>query len=100
MRLLEELLESVLNRINRLEGKEDLSRKAYNDLKTKNDEELDGYDDLRRLKLATFNHFLTKWEYVNNEKATGEIIEFKNTFPLTLRSYFHAEIEKNKTLLD
>ena len=55
-------LEVALSRVKRLKVNEDLQKKAYNDSKKKNDEELDGYDELRNLKLATFDHFLAKWE--------------------------------------
>ena len=84
----------------RLEGKEDLIKKSYDELKKKNDEELDGYDDLRNLKVATFNHFLAKWENANEDRAKGEIVQLKNAFPVTLRGYFHDDIEKNKSALD
>ena len=75
-------------------------KKSYDDLKKKNDEELDGYEDLRNLKLATFNHFLAKWENANEDKPKGEISQLKNAFPVTLRGYFHDDIEKNTHVLD
>ena len=50
-------------------------KKSYDELKKKSDETLDGYGDLRSLKLATFNHFLTKWENANEEKTKDEISE-------------------------
>ena len=43
------------------------------------------YDDLRNLKLATFNHCLAKWENANEDKPNGEISQLKNDFPVTLR---------------
>ena len=58
-------LKSARDRITRLEGKEESQKKACEDLKNKNDEAFDGCADLQDLKLATFNHFLAKWETVN-----------------------------------
>ena len=78
-------LDAALNRVKRAWANEDLQKKGYNDLKKKNDEELDDYDDLRRLKLATFNHVLAKWENSNENKEKGEISQLKNAFPVTLR---------------
>ena len=65
----------------------------------KNDEELDGYGELRSLKLATFNHFVTKWENGNEFKQGKEITELRTSFPLALRKYFSEEIEKEKDSL-
>ena len=92
-------LKTAQDRIKRLEKKENHMKKSYDDLKKKSDEELDGYGDLRSLKLATFNHFLTKWDNANEEKAKNEISELKNALPLTLRRYFSKEIEKEKDSL-
>ena len=77
-------LEAALNRIKRLQANEDLQKKAYNGLKKKSDEKLDCYDDLRNLKLATFNHFVANWENANEDKPKGEISKLKNAFPVTL----------------
>ena len=66
-------LQSARDRITRLKGKEDLQKKAYDDRDVKkNDEMLDGYGELRSWKLATSNHFLTKWENTNEAKPKGE----------------------------
>ena len=92
----EELLEIQSARIKRLEGKEDLHKKSYDELKKKSDEKLEGYDDLRSLKQSTFNHFLTKWENANEDMEEEEISELRSDFPLTLRRYFSKEIEKEK----
>ena len=58
LRAKQEQVQSQLARITRLEGKEDLEKKRYDELKKKCDEKLEGYDDLLNLKLTTFNHFL------------------------------------------
>ena len=94
------LLQSAQDRIKRLEGQEAHMEKSYEDLKKKNDEDLDGHDDLRNLKLVTFNHFLAKWENVNEDKDPGDISQLKNAFPVTLRGYFTKEIEENKDILN
>ena len=100
LRVSEANLEAALNRVKRIKKNEDFQKKAYNELKKKNDEELDGYDDLENLKLATFNVILTKWENANENKPKGEISQLENAVPATLRSYFHADIEENKGVLD
>ena len=87
------------NHIKRLEGKEDLTRKSYDELKKKSEEKLENYDNLRALKLTTFNHFLATWEIKNQENTKDEITELKNAFPLALRKYFSEEIEENKDSL-
>ena len=87
------------NRIKRLEGKEDLIKKSYDELKKKSEDKAEDYDNLRSLKLTTFNHFLSKWENANEEKTEDEISELKNAFPLALRKYFLEEIEANKDSL-
>ena len=94
------LLQSAQDRIKRLEGQEAHMEKSYEDLKNKNDEDLDGHDDLRNLKLVTFNHFLAKWENVNEDKDPGDISQLNNAFPVTLRGYFTKEIEENKDILN
>ena len=63
-------------------------KKAHDELKKKSDEKLEGYDDLRDLKLMTFSHFLATWEINNENKEGEEISELKNAFPLAIRKYF------------
>ena len=93
-------LESALNQVKRLETTEDLQKKAYDDLKKKIDEELDGYGELQLLKLATFSHFSTKWETANEDKPNGEVTQLKNAFPITLGKHFAKEIEEHKSDMD
>ena len=74
-------------------------KKSYDELKKKSEGKVEDYDNLRSLKLTTFNHFLSKWENANEEKTNDEISELKNAFPLALRKYFSEEIEANKDSL-
>ena len=52
-KLMEELVQSHLARITRLNGKEDLMKKSYVEMKKKSDEKLEGCGDLRDFKLET-----------------------------------------------
>ena len=74
-------------------------KKSYVELKKKSEEKLEGYDDLRDLQRATFNHFLAKWEHANENKEGDDIFELKNAFPLAIRKFFPEEIKKNKDSL-
>ena len=60
---------------------------------------MEGYDDLRDLKLATFIHFLAKWENANESKEGDDISELRNAFPLAIRKFFPADINKMKDYL-
>ena len=73
-------------------------KKSYVELKKKSEEKLEGYDDLRDLQRATFNHFLAKWEHANEDKEGlgDDISDLKNAFPLAIRKFLPDEIEKNK----
>ena len=95
------MLTSAQDRIKRLEEKEGHMKKSYDDLNKRSDEDFDGCADLRDSKLATFNHFLVKWENANlNEDKEGEdITALKNGFSVTLRKYFPKEIEANRNAL-
>ena len=95
----EELVQSHLAQITRLEGKEDLMKKAYGELKKKSDKKLEGYGDLRDLKLTTFNHFMATWEIKNEDKEGEENSDLKNAFPLEIRKYLSQEIKANKDSL-
>ena len=94
-----ELVQSQATRIKRLEGKEDNMKNSYEELKKKSEEKLEGYDDLRDLQRATFNHFLAKWEHANESKEGDAISKLKNAFPLAIRKFFPEEIEKYKDSL-
>ena len=62
--------------------------KSYEELKKKNEEKLEGHDDLADLKRATFNHFLTKWENANEHNEGDDISECvssRNFFPTRSR---------------
>ena len=76
-------------------------RKSYDDLKKKSDEDFDGCAraDLRDLKLATFNHFLAKWETVNEDNEADDITALKNVVPVALRKHISKEIDANKNAL-
>ena len=75
-------------------------KKSYEELKNKSEEKSEGYGDLRDLELATFNHFLAKWENANENKEGDDISELKNSFPLAIRKYFLEDIEKDKNSLE
>ena len=92
-------LQSQCARIRRLEGKEDLQKKSYDELKKKSDEKLEGYDVLQDLQRATFNHFLAKWETVNENKQGDDITELRLTIPLAIRKFFSEEIIEYKDSL-
>ena len=100
LRASEEQVQMQAARITRLEGKEDNMEKPYEELKEKGGEKLEDYDNLRSLKRATFNHFLSKWENANEEKTKDEISELKNAFPLGLRKFFSEEIKADKDSLN
>ena len=76
-------------------------KNSYEELKKKTDEKLEGHDDLRDLKRATFNHFLAKlkWENANEHNEGDDITELKNAFPLAIRTFFSHDILENKDLL-
>ena len=99
LRAAQELVPLQAARITRLEGKEYLQKKSYEELKTKSDQKLDGHDALRDLKLTTFNHFVATWEITNLDKERDKISELKNAFPRALRKHVSKEIEKNKDAL-
>ena len=71
---------------------------SYEELKKKSEEKLEGHDDLRDLKRATFDHFLAKWENTTEENQGDDnvISDLKNAFPLGIRKFFPDEIEENK----
>ena len=96
MRAKEEQVQSQLARITRLEGKEDLENKRYDELKKKCDKKLECYGDLLNLKLTTYNHCLATWEIKNENKEGKGISELKNAFPLALRKCLSQEIKANK----
>ena len=60
---------------------------------------MEGHDDLRDLKRATFNHFLAKWENANEHNEGDDTSELKNAFPLTIRKFFPKEINEYKDSL-
>ena len=74
-------------------------KKSYEELKEKSEEKLEDYDNLRSLKRATFNHFLAKWETVNESKQGDDITELRLTIPLAIRKFFSEEIEEYKDSL-
>ena len=74
-------------------------KKSYEELEEKNEEKLEGYDDLQDLQRATFNHFLAKWEHANENKEGDEISELKNAFPLANRKFSPEEIKKENDSL-
>ena len=92
-------LQSARDRITRLEGKEASLKKAHDDLKTKIDEAVDAFADLKEMKVATFNHFWGKLETVNENKQGEDISDLKNVIPLALRNYVSKEIERGKDSL-
>jgi hypothetical protein len=89
-------LKSARDRCTRLEGKEDQMKKTYDELRYKSDELADEFAELKELKVATFNHFLAKWENVNETNQGDEITELRLTIPLSLRKYFSEDINKMK----
>ena len=95
----EDQLQSAKIRVRRLEDREDEMKNSYEAMTKKSKEKMGDYDDLADLKRATYNHFLTKWETVNENNQGNEITELKHAFPLTLRKYFFEEIEKDKSSL-
>ena len=74
-------------------------KNSYEAMTKKIKDKMGDYDDLADLKRATYNHFLTKWETVNENQQGDDITELRNSFPLTLRKYFSEEIEKDKSSL-
>ena len=74
-------------------------KKSYEKLKEKSEEKLEDYDNLRDLKRATFNHFLAKWENVNENNEGDDISELRLTIPLAIRKFFSEEIEEYKDSL-
>ena len=54
---------------------------------------------MKELKVATFNHFLSKWENVNETNQGDDITELRLAIPLSLRKYFSEEIKKMKDSL-
>ena len=95
----EDQLQSARDRVKRLENKEDDMKKPYKELKEKCEDKLEDYDNLRSLKRATFNHFLAKWETVNENKQGGDITELRLTVPFAIRKYFAEEIIEYKDSL-
>ena len=95
------LLASARDQITRLEGKEDTMKKSYDELRNKNDEFADEFADMKELKVATFNHILSKlkWENVNDANRGDAITELRLTIPLSLRKYFSEDINKMKDSL-
>ena len=75
-------------------------KNSYNDMKKKMEETMGDYDDLADLRRATYNHFLSRWETVNENKKGADITELKNAFPLALRKHFLEDIEKDKNSLE
>ena len=92
-------LQSARDRIKRLEKKEDAMNKSYEEIRNKTEEKLEGHDDLRDLKRATFNHFLAKWENANEDKEGDDISELRLTIPLAIRKCFSEEIDEYKDSL-
>ena len=93
-------LQSAKLRVGRLQDREEDTKKAYEDALKKMQEMTDDYDDMADLKRATYNHFLSKWETVNENNQEDDITELKHAFPLTLRKFFLVDIEKDKNSLD
>ena len=79
-------------------------KNSYEEKTKKSDEKLkkseEDYDNLQRLKRATYNHFLSRWENANENKEGDDISELKNPFPLAIRKYFLEDIEKDKYSLE
>ena len=92
-------LKSTKLRVGRLVNKEQDSKKTYELALEKMEDTIEDYDDLVELKRATYNHFLSKWETVNENNQGDDITELKHAFPLTLRKYFLEDIEKDKNSL-
>jgi hypothetical protein len=104
MRDMEDSLRAAQDRVKRLEDREDAMKNSYEEKTKKSDEKLkkseEDYDNLQRLKRATYNHFLSRWENANENKEGDEISELKNAFPLAIRKYFVEDIEKDKNSLE
>ena len=92
----EDQLQSARDRVMRLENREVDMKKSYKELKGKSEED---YDNLQSLKRATFNHFLAKWETVNESKQGDDITELRLTIPLAIRKFFSEEIGEYKDSL-
>ena len=103
MRDMEDALRTAQDRVKRLEDREDAMKNSYEEKTKKSDEKLkkseEDYDNLQRLKRATYNHFLSRWENANENKEGDDISELKNSFPLAIRKYFSQEIKANKDSL-
>jgi hypothetical protein len=99
LRETELLLKSARDRMRRLEGKEENMNKFYEELRNKTDEFAEEFDGMKELKVATFNHFLSKWENVNETNQGDDITELRLAIPLSLRKYFSEEIKKMKDSL-
>ena len=93
-------LKSAKLRVGRLEDKAVDMKNSYEVALKKMETTIEDYDDLVELKRATYNHFLSKWETVNENNQGDDITELKHAFPLTLRKFFLEDIEKDKNALE